>query len=191
MNATTDDAAHVVIGDAPLRRDTLVRLARAPSGQLTIGETARARVRAGEQRLAAALARGERVYGVNTGCGALDDQRVDAERSARLQRNLLRSHAAGVGEPMARDAVRAMILARLSTLCRGDSAVRLELVEALGALLQHDVTPWVPTVGSLGVSDLTALAHVGLTLVGEGRARVGDGPFIDAARALEQVGLPP
>src|SRR3972149_4492647 len=105
------------------------------------------------------------VYGVNTGLGVLADRRVSAEQSAQLARNLILSHAVGVGEPFSRDVVRAAILLRANTLAHGVSGGRPELIELLLELLNRGVTPVVPSQGSLGSSgDLAPLAHVAIVL---------------------------
>ena len=114
-------------------------------------------------------AAGRPVYGVSTGFGALANTFVAPERRAELQHALIRSHAAGVGAPMPREVVRAMMLLRVRSLALGRSGVRPLVAEALVDLLNHEVTPWVPEHGSLGASgDLAPLAHCALVLLGEG-----------------------
>ena len=103
---------------------------------------------------------GRPVYGVSTGFGALANTFVAPERRAELQHSLIRSHAAGIGDPMPREMVRAMILLRVRSLAMGRSGVRPLIAQGLVDLLNHDVTPWVPEHGSLGASgDLAPLAH--------------------------------
>ena len=114
-------------------------------------------------------ARGTPVYGVNTGFGALADVAIPADQLAALQLNLLRSHAAGVGEPLPVPVVRALMALRANVLAKGFSGIRLETLEALVALLNAGVHPRVPSRGSVGASgDLAPLAHLALVLVGEG-----------------------
>ncbi|MDM4722701.1 histidine ammonia-lyase [Micromonospora sp. WMMA1363] len=135
---------------------------------------------------------GRPVYGVSTGFGALANTFVAPQRRAELQHALIRSHAAGVGVPMPREVVRAMMLLRVRSLALGRSGVRPLVAEALVDLLNHEVTPWVPEHGSLGASgDLAPLAHCALVLLGEGWVLGPAGERIEAAEALRRVGLRP
>jgi histidine ammonia-lyase len=132
------------------------------------------------------------VYGVSTGFGALAGTFVAPERRTELQHALIRSHAAGVGEPMPRDVVRAMMLLRVRSLAMGLSGVRPLVAHALVDLLNHDITPWVPRHGSLGASgDLAPLAHCALVLLGEGWVLGKDGARVPGAKALASAGLHP
>ncbi|MDG4829206.1 histidine ammonia-lyase [Solwaraspora sp. WMMD1047] len=137
-------------------------------------------------------AAGRPVYGVSTGFGALANTFVAPERRAELQHALIRSHAAGIGAPMPREVVRAMLLLRVRSLALGHSGVRPLVAQALVDLLNHDLTPWVPEHGSLGASgDLAPLAHCALALLGEGWVLAPDGGRLDAAEALAAAGLRP
>src|SRR3954454_7121970 len=137
-------------------------------------------------------AAGRPVYGVSTGFGALANTFVAPERRAELQHALIRSHAAGVGAPMPREVVRAMMLLRVRSLALGRSGVRPLVAEALVDLLNADITPWVPEHGSLGASgDLAPLAHCALVLLGEGWVLGPDGTRVAGASALAEVGLAP
>ena len=132
------------------------------------------------------------VYGINTGFGALAETAIPRDSLAALQLNLLRSHAAGVGEPLPARAVRASMALRANVLAKGFSGIRRETLELLLHLLNRRVHPVVPSRGSVGASgDLAPLAHLALVLVGEGFASVGDGPVMSGASALAQVGLHP
>ncbi|MEV4509621.1 histidine ammonia-lyase [Dactylosporangium sp. NPDC049525] len=127
---------------------------------------------------------GRPVYGVSTGFGALANTFIAPERRAELQHALIRSHAAGIGAPMPREVVRAMMLLRIRSLAMGRSGVRPEIATGLVDLLNADVTPWVPEHGSLGASgDLAPLAHCALVLIGEGWVLAKDGTRISAADA--------
>jgi histidine ammonia-lyase len=149
------------------------------------------RVQAAERELNRMIEGGTPVYGVTTGFGALDRTGVGTAHRVLLQRNLLLSHAAGVGRPLPRDVVRAMLLARANVLAQGLPAVRLTTLEALLALLERDVCPVVPEKGSLGAcGDLQALAHLVLPLIGEGQAEV-NGRVMSGGAALAAVGLAP
>jgi len=135
---------------------------------------------------------GRPVYGVSTGFGALANTFVAPERRAELQHALIRSHAAGVGAPMPREVVRAMMLLRVRSLAMGYSGVRPEIPAALIDLLNHDITPWVPEHGSLGASgDLAPLAHCALVLLGEGWVLGKDGVRLLGGEALHTAGLRP
>lgn len=117
----------------------------------------------------AAVARGDTIYGVNTGFGKLAHVRIPAGSLRALQLNLIRSHASGVGEPLASDVVRAMMLLRANVLLRGTSGVRPVIPETLAAMLNAEVHPRVPSQGSVGASgDLAPLSHLALALIGEG-----------------------
>jgi histidine ammonia-lyase len=130
-------------------------------------------------------------YGVNTGFGRFVDVAIAPAQAARLQLNLLRSHACGVGDPFPDEIVRAATLLRANALAKGTSGVRPEPVRLLVDMLAAGVCPVVPSRGSLGASgDLAPLAHLGLVLVGEGFARVG-GEILPGADALRRAGLRP
>ncbi len=119
------------------------------------------------------VASGDTVYGVTTGFGDLADVRVSPEQTATLQRNLVRSHAAGVGEPLPTEVVRAMLLLRANALAVGLSGIRPEVVDLLLGMLNAGVHPVVPSRGSVGASgDLAPLAHLALVVIGEGEATV-------------------
>jgi len=157
----------------------------------TLGAAARARVTAGRRVVEETLGRGRAVYGVNTGFGDLANVRIEPDKLRLLQERLVLSHAAGTGEPLPDAAVRGMLVLRANTLAQGHSGVRPELVDALLALLNHDVLPVVPSRGSAGASgDLAPLAHLALVLLSRGRVRVR-GEVQEAAAALTQAGLEP
>ncbi|HJW49424.1 MAG TPA: aromatic amino acid lyase, partial [Candidatus Limnocylindria bacterium] len=143
-------------------------------------------------KLVAELAAGEApVYGVNTGFGDLATVRIPIGELRALQRNLIRSHAAGVGDPLPIDVVRAVLLLRANTLAAGRSGVRPELAEMLLELLDRGVHPVIPMHGSVGASgDLAPLAHAALVLMGEGEAFVEDARM-SGADALKRAGLKP
>ena len=131
------------------------------------------------------------VYAVNTGVGLLADVRIPPEALDRLQRNVIRSHAAGVGDPMSTPEVRAMMLIRANVLAKGFSGIRPLVAERLCDLLNRGVTPVVPSQGSVGASgDLAPLAHIALVLIGEGEADY-DGQRLPGAEALRRAGLEP
>jgi len=139
----------------------------------------------------AAVSEDRVVYGITTGFGALASTRVEPSEAEALQVNLLRSHAAGVGDPLDDAVVRAMLLLRARTLAQGHSGVRPVIVERLVQMLNLGLLPVVPSQGSVGASgDLAPFAHLALPLIGEGHIRA-DGVVTPAARALDRRGLAP
>jgi len=134
----------------------------------------------------------EAVYGINTGFGALAETAIPRAALGALQLNLLRSHAAGVGEPLPVPIVRATMALRANVLAKGFSGIRRETLDALIAMLNRRVHPVVPSRGSVGASgDLAPLAHLALVIIGEGAAAVGRGPIVSGAEALRAAGLEP
>lgn len=159
--------------------------------QVALGAQAQSRLAASRRDLEHAIAAGEVLYGVNTGFGSLSKQRIEGAQLREIQKNLILSHAAGVGEPLPEDTVRAMVLLLVASLSRGLSGVRPIVVERLVRLLNAGVTPRVPSVGSVGASgDLAPLAHAALVLLGEGEAWVG-GELVTGREALARVNLAP
>jgi histidine ammonia-lyase len=151
----------------------------------------RVQVEASVSALAGRIAQGEALYGVNTGFGKLASQRIGSADLAKLQLNLLRSHASGIGALLPAPVVRLILALKALSLARGASAVRPEVIETLLALLRADILPAIPAKGSVGASgDLAPLAHMSLVLIGEGEALVG-GAVMPGAEALRQAGLSP
>lgn len=137
------------------------------------------------------ITNGEAIYGVNTGFGKLASVRIDDDKLAELQRNLVRSHSAGYGKALPQDVVRLIIALKCLSLGRGASGVRPVVIEALQNLVTHGVTPFIPEKGSVGASgDLAPLAHMSATLIGEGEAFY-KGKRLPAAKALKLAGLEP
>ena len=135
------------------------------------------------------LESGRTVYGVNTGFGLLAQTRIPADRLEELQRNLLLSHSAGLGDPLDPRIVRLMMVLKAIGLARGCSGVRRLVVERLLALVEMDALPVIPSQGSVGASgDLAPLAHLGAAMIGEGRMQVG-GEALPAAEAQQKLGL--
>src|SRR5205814_10070691 len=174
-------AASVVLDGRSLSIEDVVAVAR-HGASVTIAARALDAVRGSRRTVEAAIARGATIYGVTTGFGKLAHVRIPPERARQLQLNLIRSHASGLGDPLAVEAVRAMMLLRANVLVRGTSGVRPRLPEPIVAMLNARVHPRVPSQGSVGASgDLTPLAHLALALVGEG----------DDGAALKAAGLEP
>lgn len=177
----------------------VVRVARAsegPDASVTIAPGASAALGESRKTVEAAIARGEVLYGINTGFGKLAGVRIASDRLDELQLNLIRSHAAGVGEPLPIEIVRAMMLLRANVLLRPTSGVRPSLPEALVGLLNAGIIPVVPEQGSVGASgDLAPLAHLGLALIGEGdvlaRGSAAPRGRVPARESLQAAGLTP
>ncbi|WP_293173302.1 histidine ammonia-lyase [Oceanithermus sp.] len=174
----------------PPALEQVVRAARAPE-RWTLAEEARERMLRSRAWVERALASGAVVYGVTTGFGKFARVRIAPSEVRELQRNLLLSHAIGVGEPFPDEVVRAMMLLRAASLARGYSGVRPVVVERLLLFLSEGVHPVVPSQGSVGASgDLAPLAHMALPLIGEGEVRMG-GERLSGAVALERLALEP
>jgi len=156
-----------------------------------IGVGARRRIAESNELVADVVAGGETVYGINTGFGKLARVRIDDEDLSRLQENLVRSHAVGVGEDLTDDVVRLVMLLKVIALAEGFSGVRTELVDVLCALINREVYPRIPSRGSVGASgDLAPLAHLAGVLIGAGEARI-DGTVVPAELALKEAGVVP
>ncbi|HEX4420360.1 MAG TPA: histidine ammonia-lyase, partial [Kofleriaceae bacterium] len=181
------------LGDEPLTLETLTAVAR-HGRRVEIGARAQGAMRRARAVVDAVVAGGDAapaVYGVNTGFGALAEVRISADQVARLQQNLVRSHAAGVGTPLPTDAVRGMMLLRAAVLATGRSGARAVCCERLCELLNAGVHPVIPARGSVGASgDLAPLAHLALGMIGEGDAEYR-GQTLPAADALEMAGIAP
>ena len=157
----------------------------------TIDPACRPRVERSAEVVAAAADGEKPVYGINTGFGKLATVRIRKADTAILQRNLVLSHCAGVGEPLDDDVVRLIMTLKLVSLARGASGVRWEVVELLQGMLDKGVIPVIPEKGSVGSSgDLAPLAHMSAVMIGEGEARVG-GVKSSGGCALKKVGLRP
>lgn len=131
------------------------------------------------------------VYGISTGFGDFSKVFIEKSKRAKLQRNLILSHATGVGEYFSKDIVRAAMLLRANSLAKGYSGIRLDTVKMLLAMLNKDITPAIPNKGSVGASgDLAPLSHMVLVMLGEGKAYVG-GKLISGREALNNAGLDP
>ena len=158
--------------------------------EVTIASEAYPRMEASRTVVDNLVSNSETAYGINTGFGKLSDVRIEPHQLEALQRNLVRSHACGIGEPLPEDEVRAMLLLRANVLAKGLSGVRPVIVETLCAMLNRGVHPVVPARGSVGASgDLAPLAHLALTLIGEGEAHYR-GQRMSSSRALELAQIP-
>ncbi len=158
---------------------------------VVLDEDTRRRIAESQEYIDDVVAHGDQVYGVNTGFGQLAQVRISNDELAHLQDNLVRSHAVGVGEDLDDDVVRLIMLMKVVALAEGFSGVRLELVDALCALINNNIYPRIPARGSVGASgDLAPLAHMAGTLIGIGEVRV-NGHLMHAATALKRAGIEP
>jgi histidine ammonia-lyase len=159
---------------------------------VAIAPEAGQRVAASRRVVERAVAQGRPAYGITTGFGSLSDRTIPPAQARQLQLSLVRSHASGAGPALPLDVVRSLLLLRTNSLARGHSGVRTELLDALVALLNHHLTPFVPEQGSVGASgDLAPLAHLALALIGEGAFVDRDGHRRPAGEVLQAQGLPP
>jgi len=181
----------IIVGAGPLKPADVVAVARGWA-RIELAAEAIAAVEAARLRIDELAASGVPVYGVSTGFGALATKYIEPAMRDQLQRSLVRSHAAGSGDEVETEVVRAMMLLRLATLATGRTGVRDTTVRAYAGMLNAGITPCVFEYGSLGCSgDLAPLAHCALALMGEGTVRVADGPHLCAAEALATAGLAP
>ena len=184
--------AQQAIGVGPeLRPDEVVAVARS-GAQVSLAAEARQAMELSAVITARHANAAEPVYGVTTGFGLLATVPIPAPRRAQLQKSLVRSHAAGVGDPVETETVRAMMLLRVRSMSMGYSGARPQVAETMLALLNAGITPVVPEHGSVGASgDLAPLAHCALALTGEGSVFGPDGTEMAAAAALAQAGIEP
>ncbi|HXU72152.1 MAG TPA: histidine ammonia-lyase [Polyangia bacterium] len=182
-----------MLGRDPLTLEAIAAVARAGK-KVQLTPEARARIDAARRVVDRIQDGGDAapaVYGVNTGFGFLADVRISADEIRNLQRNLIRSHAAGVGAPLPEPVVRAMMLLRAQVLSLGHSGVRAVVAELLCEMLNRGVHPVIPSKGSVGASgDLAPLAHLALVVMGEGEA-ILDGVRLPGGSALARAGLEP
>jgi histidine ammonia-lyase len=185
----TTRVSEVALGAETLTPQDVIRVAR-HDARVVVTTEARARLERSNAFLRRLADSEEPVYGISTGFGALSTTRIPRESWGELQRSLILSHAAGMGPPIEREVVRAMLLLRARTLALGYSGVRPALVDSIVALLNAGLTPVVPEYGSLGASgDLAPLAHASLPLLGEGVVTDRDGASVSAAQALGSLGI--
>lgn len=172
---------------------TLEQIADVANGSLsvTLAASARQRIEASRRIVEEITSSGRVVYGVNTGFGKLSDVHIPHSELRALQLNLVRSHACGVGRVLPEDETRAMLLLRANVLARGLSGARPVVVETLIAMLEHGIHPLIPEKGSVGASgDLAPLAHLSLTVIGEGDC-LYKGERMPSAEGLRRAGIEP
>ncbi len=193
MSATAiaTSMAKVVIGIPGLTPAEVVAIAR-HGATVEISSEARAAMESSRATVDELAASPTPAYGISTGFGALATKHIDPEMRAQLQRSLIRSHAAGSGEPVEQEVVRAMMALRLSTMCTGRTGIRATTADAYATLLNAQITPLVREYGSLGCSgDLAPLSTCALAVMGEGEVRLADGSVVDAGVTLKDAGISP
>lgn len=180
----------ILIGQSPLSLPQLRAVLEAPVA-VSLTDAAWADVEAGAATIAAIVAEGRTVYGVNTGFGLLANTSIAPEDLETLQKNLVLSHACGVGPWLEAGVTRLLMVLKIASLSKGASGIRRETLEALIALVNADILPGIPSKGSVGASgDLAPLAHMSSVLIGVGEARCG-ADILPAEAALARAGLKP
>ena len=185
--------SEIVLDGESLTFEQVISVAYGKPGEprVMLSETAKTAVNRAAAAVQTLLDRGEVAYGITTGFGAFKDKIISREEVELLQRNIVVSHAVGVGDPFDTPTVRAVMLIRANTLARGFSGIRLETLELILECLNRGVHPVIPEKGSLGASgDLAPLAHFACVLIGEGEAEFG-GEVMSGSKALERAGLAP
>ena len=181
----------ITLGSSGLTMQQVVEVAR-NSAKIEIAKEALEKMAATRAHIESLAASETPVYGISTGFGALANRHIAPEDRVQLQKSLIRSHAAGMGEPVEKEVVRALMLLRLKTLVSGRTGVRPELATNYAELLNSGITPIVHEYGSLGCSgDLAPLAHCALVLMGEGRATGPDGIEKPVPELLAAAGITP
>ncbi|DAC52752.1 MAG TPA: aromatic amino acid lyase, partial [Candidatus Poseidoniales archaeon] len=182
---------HVVFADGTTLSPQEVMMVAKQRASVAVSENAWPAIHAARGVVDRIVSTGETVYGINTGFGALVQERISTGDLAQLQLNLVRSHATALGEYMSVEAVRAMMLIRLNSLCKGHSGIHPDCIHQLVDYLNQSVHPAVPRIGSLGASgDLAPLSHLALALIGEGTV-LEDGDVRPTSDALFDKGLAP
>lgn len=179
----------ILLDGHTLHPTAVARVAR-EQAPVKLAPEARKRNAAARDALDVLIAAGEPIYGVTTGVGALRDRSIDAAERAGYSRRLLRSHACGAGRALSAELVRAAMVTRANQIGAGGAGVSAELLDALVATLNAGLTPFTRELGSLGTGDLTALADIGLALLGEGQMWRAD-RLVDAASAIADAGIAP
>lgn len=185
------DMHTVVVGTSGTTAEDVVAVARG-NARVELSADALSALAAAREIIESLAAKPEPVYGVSTGFGALASRHIGPDLRARLQRNIVRSHAAGMGPRVEREVVRALMFLRLKTLASGHTGVRPEVALTMADILNAGITPVVHEYGSLGCSgDLAPLSHCALTLMGEGDAEGPDGVLRPAGELLAAHGITP
>ena len=180
----------IIINGKQLTAEQVIRAARFDE-EVEISQEARAAVKKARDYVDKKLEQGAIIYGLTTGFGKFSDTFISKEEAADLQRNLIISHTCAMGAPLPRQTVRAIMLLRCNALARGNSGIRPSTLDTLLEMLNKGVHPQIPEKGSLGASgDLAPLAHMVLTLIGEGKAEY-QGNVMESRKAMELAGIQP
>ncbi len=180
----------IILTGNDLTLDQVVRVSEAGE-RVVISKGALDGIKSSREEVESMMNSGKPIYGVTTGFGDLISERISLDKVKELQRNLIRSHSSGYGKPLDVRTARAMMLVRASSLSKGYSGVRPELIQSLLDLLNRNIIPYIPEKGSVGSSgDLAPLAHLALTLIGEGRV-IENGKTLDSLSVLQRNGLKP
>ncbi len=197
MEPETDPSTHlakrsrILLTGSDLSLEDVARIAGERPAVVELSQGAREAVNGSRRFIEGLLLESDRIYGVTTGFGRLADVVIPRDQRASLQKNLVRSHSAGVGQPLPREDVRAIMALRANALARGHSGCRLEVVDRLLDYLNLGIHPRVPEAGSVGASgDLAPLAHIALALVGEGVVEYR-GSWRSASDVLSALGIEP
>ncbi len=183
--------AELSINGRDLTIEQVVKVADDPGIVVTIAPDAIPGINRAAEAVQQFIREGRIAYGITTGFGAFKDKLISVNEVEKLQENIILSHAVGVGPTLDDRTVRAMMLIRANTLAKGHSGIRLQTIQLLLALLNHNILPIIPSKGSLGASgDLAPLAHMSLPMLGIGQVKM-DGQLIDANEALQRVDLAP
>ena len=183
--------AEILLGNSGLSASEVIAIAR-EGATIKISDSAKTAIERARNFVDKLAESKEPVYGVSTGFGALARKYIDADLRAQLQRSLIRSHAAGSGNPVEVEVVRAMMALRLATICRGNSGVQVRTAEIYAEILNAGLTPIVREYGSLGCSgDLAPLSACALVAMGEGEVIDKSGVIVAAKEALVKAGIKP
>lgn len=188
-----DNAKTYALDGSNLTIEKIYEIADANIGsiQVTLTEESRKKVLESRRFVDAIVEKGDPVYGINTGFGALSNKHIDRKDLSQLQYNLIRSHCTGVGAPFSILVTRAIMILRANCLASGFSGVSIECIELLFDFINHGITPIVPEKGSVGASgDLAPLSHIALALIGEGDV-IYDGKTVKSDFAIHQIGRKP
>lgn len=185
-------AKTLMLDGESLTCEQLAGMARDPKTRVEMAPEARAKMKESRDYIEGRIQAGEVMYGVNTGFGAFSSVRISDAEIEDLQRNLIRSHSAGIGKPFTPTQTRAMMGLRANTLARGHSGVRPEVVDKILEFLNNEIIPVIPSQGSVGASgDLAPLSHLALGLMGEGEVWNEKGEVVPAAEFLKAKGVAP
>ncbi len=170
--------------------ESLFEIAHNPQLKVELAPSARAEMKKSRDYIESRIASGEVMYGVNTGFGAFSSVRISDSQIEQLQKNLIRSHSAGVGAPFMKTETRAMMVLRANALAKGHSGIRPTVVDKILEFLNNDIIPVVPSQGSVGASgDLAPLSHLALTIIGEGEAWAKDGSIVPVQTILKEKNI--